>query len=349
MADIDLWRPFAGLGLFLFAMRLIESALEQASGRRFRLFIRRHTESPFDGVLSGTVATALLQSSSLVGLMMLALVGAGVIEMRNALAVIFGANLGTTFTGWIVATIGFKLDLEALALPLIGAGGVLLVATRDSRAHQLFRFAFGLGLLLTGLEFLKGALEDAGQSFDVSSLAGLGPIGFLLFGVAFTAIVQSSSAAMAVTLSALYAGVVDLSSAAAIAIGADLGTVSTILLGAFKGSAAKKRVAAGHLLFNLVTDTIALLLLGPLLGLIALAGVTDPLIALVAFHSAFNLIGLLLFLPFVTTIARLLERRFEDTSTTANRHLGGATAAVPEAAIEAVELETAHLLQRVIL
>ena len=152
---------------------------------------------------------------------------------------------------------------------------------------------------------------------------------------------------MAVTLSALNGGVIDLPAAVAIAIGADLGTTSTVLLGAFKGSAAKKRVAAGHLLFNVVTDVIAFLLRTPLLGLIALAGITDSLIALVAFHSLFNFMGLLIFLPIIRPFARFLEQRFSDTEKTVSRHLGAAAAAVPEPALEAVELETAHLLQRV--
>lgn len=344
----DLWQPIAGIGLFLFAMRQIEIALEQAQGRSFRAFVRRNTERPIQGVVSGTVVTAILQSSSLVGLMMLALVGAGVVKMRNALAVIFGANLGTTFTGWIVATIGFKLDLEAMALPLIGIGGLAYILTTRAALHQSARFALSLGLLLMGLGFMKVAAGDINSIIDIETLAGYGPVQFLVFGAIFSAIVQSSSATMAVTLSALYGGVIDLPSAAAVAIGADLGTTSTVLLGAVKGSAAKKRVAAGHFLFNLVTDVIAFLLRTPLLGVIALIGITDNLIALVAFHSLFNFIGLLIFMPIINPVARFLDGRFAETDMTINRHLGAVAATIPEPAVEAVELETAHLLQRVI-
>lgn len=345
---LDLWQPLAGIGLFLFAMRQIEASLEQATGRNFRVFVRRNTENPLQGVLSGTIVTAILQSSSLVGLMMLALVGAGVIQMRNALAVIFGANLGTTFTGWIVATIGFKLELEALALPLIGVGGLVYVLTDRTVLHQSARFALSLGLLLMGLGFMKGAVGDLGAVIDTETLRSFSPLQFLLFGAVFSAVVQSSSATMAVTLSALYGGVIELPSAVAVAIGADLGTTSTVLLGAFRGSAAKKRVAAGHLLFNLVTDVIAFILRSPLLGLIALIGITDNLIALVAFHSLFNLMGLVIFLPIIRPVANFLEHRFADTEQTVSRHLGSVAAALPEPALEAVELETAHLLQRVI-
>ena len=345
---LSLWEPLAGIALFLFAMRQIELALEQLSGRSFRRFVRRNTDNPVQGVISGTVVTAILQSSSLVGLMMLALVGAGVMQMRNALSVIFGANLGTTFTGWIVATIGFRLDLDALSLPLIGVAGIAYVMQPRGPVHESARFGFSLGLLLMGLEFMKGAVSDVDSFIDPATLAAYGPFEFLIFGVAFSAIVQSSSATMAVTLSALYGGVIDLPSAAAVAIGADLGTTSTVLVGAFKGSAAKKRVAAGHFGFNFVTDMLAFVLRMPLLGLIALAGITEPVYALVAFHSLFNLIGLILFLPLIGKVATFLERRFTDTVQRASRHLGANDAALPEPAVEAIELETAHLLQRVI-
>lgn len=346
--EIDWWQPFAGLGLFLFAMRQIESSIEHASGRSIRGFLRRNTSSPLQGVLTGTVVTAILQSSSLVGLMMLALVGAGVLKMRNALAVVFGANLGTTFTGWIVAAIGFKLDLDALALPLIGIGGLGLALSSKHSAYQLARFVMSLGLLLLGLAFMKGAIEDIGAAVDVESLRSYSAVQFVLFGAVLSAIVQSSSATMAVTLSALYGGVIDLPAAAAVAIGADLGTTSTVLLGAFRGSAAKKGVAAGHLLFNVVTDVIAFILRSPLLAAVAFIGITDEMFALVAFHSLFNLLGLVMFLPATGLVGDFLQSRFRDTEYAVNRHLGSAAASVPEPALEAVELETGHLLQRVI-
>ncbi|MDA1075013.1 MAG: Na/Pi symporter [Proteobacteria bacterium] len=346
--ELDLWRPAAGLALFLFAMRIIEASLEQVSGKTFRAFVRNNTDSPLKGALTGAAVTALLQSSSLVGLMMLALVGARVVQMRNALAVIFGANLGTTFTGWIVATLGFKLQLESAALPLIAFGGLLTVVAAKGNSHQIGRMILGLGLLLMGLEFMKESLGDISQIVDIETLRSFGPVEFLIFGLVFSALIQSSSATMVVTLSALHAGAIDLPAAAAVAIGADLGTTSTVLLGAIGGSAAKKRVAAGHFLFNLATDLLAFFLLVPLLALVATLGVVDPLMSLVAFHSLFNLMGICIFLPVVGRFAAFLENRFSDADSVINRHLGRTTANVPEPAVEAIELETSHLLQRVI-
>ena len=345
--DIDIWRPLAGLGLFLYSMRVIETALEQVSGSAFRRLLRRNTEPPIRGIVSGTAATAVLQSSSLVGLMMLALVGSGVIRMRNALAVIFGANLGTTATGWIVATLGFKLDLDIAALPLIGLGGLSAVAFTNPRICAYARFVLGVGLLLLGLQFMKSSVGAVADLLDPAMLADLSAFEYLLFGLAFSAIVQSSSATMMVTLSALYGGVIDLPAAASIAIGADLGTTGTVLIGAFRGSPAKKRVAAGHLLFNLATDSLAFLFRLPLLGLVLLLNLSE-LMSLVAFHSLFNLLGIIAFLPFISRFAEFLERRFSRDEVHVNRHLAPEAALFPDAAIEAIELETRHLLQRVI-
>ncbi len=342
-----LWLFLGGLGLFLFAMGLIEEALEAVSGPAFRRFIRRNTDHPLMGAASGTMATAVLQSSSLVGLMTLALVGAGVIRLRNALGIIFGANLGTTATGWIVATLGFKLDLDAAALPLIGLGGTLAIAVASQRFRAYARIGLGIGLLLLGLSFMKSAVGDVDELIEPEFLAGLSPAGFFLFGIVFSAVVQSSSATMMVTLAALHGGIIDLPSAAAVAIGADLGTTATLLLGAFKGNPAKKRVAAGHFLFNVVTDLLAFALRVPLLAVVAWFALSD-LLSLVAFHSLFNLLGVLLFLPLTTRFANLLERLFEDTPHTVNRHLSPEALDVVEAALEAVQLETGHLLARAI-
>ena len=277
--ELDLWRLAAGLGLFLFGMHQLEQALTQLAGRSFKKFLRQYTAKPLRGVLAGAVTTAALQSSSVVSLIVLAFVGTGIISLASALGIVFGSNLGTTMTGWIVATIGFKLDIEALALPLITIGGFGVVwSATGTRRSGASHFVVGLGLMLMGLEFMKAGALIATTLFDPSALAGYPLIIFLLAGLLLTAIIQSSSATIMITLSALYAGAIPLDSAAAIAIGADLGTTITALLGALAGSAAKKRVAAAVVLFNVVADTIAFLSLKPLLRFITeVLAIGDPL------------------------------------------------------------------------
>ena len=347
-SELDLWRLAAGLGLFLFGMHQLEQALTQLAGRSFKKFLRQYTARPLRGVIAGAVSTAALQSSSVVSLIVLAFVGTGIISLASAIGIVFGSNLGTTMTGWIVATIGFKLDIEALALPLVAIGGFGVVwSSAGTRRAGISHFVVGLGLMLMGLEFMKSGVLVATELFDLQALDGYPLIVFLGASLMLTAIIQSSSATIMITLSALYAGAISLESAAAIAIGADLGTTITALLGALAGSVAKKRVAAALILFNVVVDAIAFLFLRQLLAFITdVMGISDPLFALVAFHSLFNLLGIFMFLPGIGALSRRLDRMFTEDEVPLLRHIGPSDAPVPEAAIENLTRETCRLIDQ---
>ena len=348
ISEFDAWRLLAGLGLFLFGMHQLEVALKQLAGRPFKQFLRQHTSHPVKGILSGAFATAVLQSSSVVSLIVLAFVGTGIISLASAIGIVFGSNLGTTATGWIVATIGFKLDIEALALPLVAIGGFGVVWSKaGTRRAGFSHLVVGLGLMLMGLEFMKSGSISATNLFDPAALSMYPAIVFLAVGFLLTAIIQSSSATIMITLSALYAGVIPLTSAAAVAIGADLGTTITALLGALVGSVAKKRVAAAIILFNVVTDAIAFAFLKPILRFITeVIGLSDPLFALVAFHTLFNLMGLILFMPLIPLLSRQLGKRFSERDVPLTRYIRESDAAIPEAAIENMGRETYRLIDQ---
>lgn len=347
-SDFDVWRLAAGLGLILYGMKQLEQSLQRLAGRSFKQFLRQQTSRPVKGVLVGTLATAALQSSSIVGLIVLAFIGAGIISLASAIGIVFGANLGTTATGWLAATVGFKLDIEQLALPIIAVGALGVVWSKNgSRRFFFSQSAIGFGLLLIGLEFMKAGTGAATELFDPSALQAYPAIAFLGAGLLLTSIIQSSSATIMITLSALYAGVIPLETAAAVAIGADLGTTVTVLLGAITGSAAKKRVAAAIILFNAVTGAIAFVLLEPLLFFITdTLGVGDPLFSLVAFHSLFNLVGIVIFLPTIGRLSRRLETMFGDDSEALLRYLDAAAAGVPEVAIDNLCRETQRLIDQ---
>ena len=347
--EIDLWRLAAGLGLFLFGMHQLEQSLRLLAGRSFKKFLREHTSHPVKGVLAGALSTAALQSSSVVSLIVLAFVGTGIISLASAIGIVFGSNFGTTATGWIVATIGFKLDIEALALPLIALGGFGVVWSRagSKRAGVSHLFA-GLGLMLMGLGFMKSGAISATALFDPVALSTYPAVVFLLAGFLLTALIQSSSATIMITLSALYAGAIELPAAAAVAIGADLGTTITALLGALAGSVDKRRVAAAIVIFNVVTDTIAFIFLTPILAFVTdVLGLSDPLFALVGFHSTINLIGIFIFLPLVGTLSKQLGRWFVAGERTVLRHIRESDLAVPEAAVENIHRDTLRLIDQV--
>ncbi len=350
LENIDIWKFVAGLGLFLFGMAQLETGIKELVGRGFKVFIRKHTKNKIKAIFGGTFITAVLQSSSVVSLMLLAFVGAGVISMQNALGVILGSNLGTTFTGWLVATLGFKVDIENFIMPFIALGGLMTVLfPKRPRLFNTGLLIIGLAFLFLGLSFMKDSITYLAENFDVSVFAEYGSIIFLLVGFVFTAIIQSSSATMVIALSALNAGIIDFYSGAAMVIGADLGTTITVLLGGFQGTASKKRVALGHFLFNLVTDVVAFLLMGPIVLFVTnVLGIEDELLGLVVFHSSFNILGIIMFYPFLGHFARYLTSKYSSKDDRVGLFIHESTVEVPEAALEALGNETKHLITLVL-
>lgn len=347
--SFDGWEFLAGLGIFLLAMALMENSLEALAGRSFKKFLRQYTNHPIKAVLSGIFITIILQSSSVVSLMVLAFVGAGIIELRNAIGIIIGSNLGTTLTGWIVAYFGFSFNIESFALPFIAIGGLSMVFFAQKNRLYLFGQLFiGIGFLFLGLDYMKASISELANNFDISPFAIYDPHWLFLVGFVLTAIIQSSSAAMVITLSALNAEILSLEGAAAMVIGSDLGTTITVVLGGIKGVPAKKRVALSHFLFNFIVDVLALIFLFPLLRFLTeILGLVDPLFTLVAFHSSFNLAGIFLFFPFLGIFARFLEKRFEKKNKVVARFITQVPVEVPEAALKALKEEVEHLLERV--
>jgi phosphate:Na+ symporter len=348
--NFDLWMLLGGIGIFLFGIYLMEESLKAISGKAFKTFIRRYTSTPLKSIASGAFATAILQSSSAVSLMVLAFVGAGIMALTNAFGVILGTNLGTTFTSWIVATIGFKFSIEAFALPFIGLGGLgLIFFGRSSKKSNISKLMVGFGFLFLGLDYMKTSVEELAATFDLSAFQDYNILVFVLIGFVITAIMQSSSAAMAIVLTAVYGELIDFYTATGMVIGTNVGTTATVLLGSVGGTVAKKQVALGHIIFNFATGIAALLLLRPLNFLVLdVAGLQgDPLLALALFHTVFNALGVALFLPFIPWVAALLAKAIEDKTVHASQYLHLAASEVPEAALEAIKNETAHLLRLV--
>jgi phosphate:Na+ symporter len=336
----------AGIGLFLFAMYLIEESLKNLSGRNFKLFLQRVTKNRFGAVAGGAVVTAVLQSSSMVSLMVLAFVGAGVFTMKNALAIILGANLGTTLDSWIVATLGFKTNIEVIAYPSVFIGGALLIlfGKRKSIKYLSF-FLFGFGLLFIGISFMKTAMAAQLQFFDFSAYSNMPLAFFLMLGFVITLLVQSSSVTMALTLSAIHVGAIDFPSAAAIVLGSETGTTMKLLLSGIGGTAAKKRVVLGNLLFNIFLTLFAFTFIRQIVLLITTVfTITDPLIGLVTFSSLVNLMSILLFLPFLEPFTRFLEKFFKNVDASIAAFIGNANVSEPQTALDLFMREATYFI-----
>lgn len=342
----SIFKLLAGIGLFLFAMYLLEESLKNMAGRKFKIFLQRASKNKIGAVSGGAVVTGVLQSSSMVSLMVLAFVGAGVFTMKNALAIILGANLGTTIDSWLVATLGFKTNIEVIAYPAVCLGGLLLIIFGKHKAVKYTSyFLFGFGLLFIGLSFMKTAMESQVKNFDLSEYAEMPLAVFVLIGFLITLLVQSSSVMMALTLSALHVGAINFPSAAAIIIGSETGTMIKILLSAIGGNASKKRVVLGNLLFNIFLTTLSFTFLKPILYLITdIFNIHNPLIGLVTFASLINLCGILIFLPILDLIANFLERFFKDTDNAAAAFIGNANTAEPETALDLFRRETDYFI-----
>jgi len=346
--NLDFWKLLAGLGLFLFGMLSIEESLKALSGRAFRRIIRMYTNGRLRSIGTGALVTALLQSSSAVSLMVLAFVGAGVMNMQNAIGVIMGSNIGTTLTAWIIATIGFKIKIETLALPFIGLAAVGIVLFKPtSKPFQIIRLLLGFGFLFLGLDFMKTSVESFTQTFRLEQFPDYGLWFYLLVGTLVTALMQASAATIAIVLTALNSGLITFEIGAVMVIGANIGTTITVLLGAIGGVQAKKRVGLSHLMFNVVTGAAAFIGLPLLVWIVALFLDlrSESLMGLALFHTVFNLLGVVLFFPFLKTLSRLLLKVYPDHKTILTVYLDQTPTEVTDAAIDALRKEIGHLLQ----
>lgn len=338
----------AGLGIFLFAMFLLEDSLRNLAGRSFKLFLKKHTSNKIEAIGSGAIATGVLQSSSVVILMILALVGAGALSMKNALAVVIGSNLGTTISNWIVATLGFKFDIADFALPLIGITGILTIVFADrKKVHEFSRFFLGFGFLFLGLDFMKDSIELLLKDFDFTPYENYHRSIFVLIGFVITALIQSSSATVAITLSALNTGVIPFDLAVAVVIGSELGTSIKIVIGSIGGLAAKWKISMGNLIFNFIITIVSYLIMYPLIGLIErIIGTDEPLIALVMFQSVINLVGIIMFAPFLDRFSKFLNKRFSSASDSTTFYIRNAK--TNGAGMEEMEREVLLFIHRVI-
>jgi len=321
----DIIRACGGVGLFLVGMLMLTEGLRGLAGRALRDALTRFTRTPFSGAVTGAATTAVIQSSSATTVTVVGLVGAGLMTFPQALGVIFGANLGTTATGWIIAILGFKLHLGEAVLPLVLVGALLRMF--GSRRVGLLGMALvGFSLLFIGIDTMQAgmaAFEGVVTPDDFPGDTLLGRVELILIGAAITAITQSSSAGVAAALVALSVGTINFPQAAAMVIGMNVGTTGTAMLATLGGSAATRRTGWAHLIFNAITGVIAFGLLGPFTSLIeALVAEGDGQIALVSFHTAFNVLGIALFLPFTDAFARLVTGLVHERGPVLTRRLG---------------------------
>lgn len=300
-----------GVGIFLIGMLLLTDGLKAIAGARMRHVLASFTSTPLSGAVTGAVTTAVIRSSSATTVITVGFVASGLLTFPQALGVIFGANIGTTLTGWFVAILGFKLDLGQIALPFVFLGAVLRLAFRGRTALAGQALA-GFFLVFIGVEHMKdglAAFQGVVTPTDFPPDTLFGRLQLVLIGILITLVAQSSSAGVATALAALGVGAINFPQAAALVIGMDVGTTVTAALATVGGGTMAKRTGYSHVIYNLMTGLMAFFLLGPFQIVAgALTGGGNQQIALVAYHSFFNILGVVLILPFTNAFARMMER-----------------------------------------
>ena len=364
------WTHLAGgLALFLFGMQCLEEGLRLLAGSELERFLAKATDRTWKSLAFGVLATVMVQSSTLVSLLTIAFLGTGLIGLGAGLCIVFGANLGTTSGIWLLALAGQSASLADMALPLAVFG--ILLGFNGPRSKGAGRILLGICFLFFGIDLIKGGFTDATAMFDPAQFKVPGLLGILLFvgiGALVTAVVQSSHGSLMLVLTALAAGQIDVEQGFALAIGTNVGGVLTAVIGSLGGARAGKRLALANVLFNGGVAVLALIFLQPLTALVlwlagALGFAGNALLTLALFHTLFNGLGVLLFVPWHLRLAAALERWLPElaepkvliaevqgqaqtaalTAVTRARYLDDNTLDSADAAVQAVARELQHL------
>lgn len=337
----DMLRAIGGLGLFLVGMQMLSGGLQSLAADRLRQILRGSTSSTVRGAVAGAVVTAMVQSSSATTVATVGFVSAGLMTFQHSLGIIFGANLGSTVTGWLVAVFGFKLEIGTVLMPAILAGVLANMFAKSQLKWAGWAIA-GLGVLFVGIDLLKGGMVMFGDVLSPERFPGdtvAGRFQLVILGVVVTVVTQSSGAGVASALAALLVGAISFSQAAALVIGMNVGTTFTAIFATIGGSTAAKRTGVAHLVYNVLTGTVAFAFLSPLgwlvEGKLIGSGLINPEIALVAFHTAFNGLVLVAMLFATPAFARLIIRLLPERGSDLARRLDDRLLVDPKAALDA--------------
>jgi phosphate:Na+ symporter len=349
-----------GVGLFLLGMTVMTAGLKDLAGSALRTVLAKAAATPLSGAAWGAVATLIVQSSSATTMTTIGLVSAGLLTFPQGLGLVFGANVGTTGTGWLVALIGVRVSLTSAALPMIFVGAMVKLLGSGRVAGAGAALA-GFGLLLFGLSTLQEGMGGLAERLHPADLPAVvmepgtgfwrGAIGVLVLvavGLAMTALMQSSTAAIALTLSAHFAGAVGLDQSCALIIGQNIGTATSSAMAAIGASTTAKRLAIAYVLFKLIAALIALALFPLVTPLLVRASHTvDGVTLLAAYHTAYNVVGVAVLMPVIDRFTRFVEWLLPERGSPLTRYLDPSALALPIAAVDAVRRTIVRALEAV--
>ena len=345
-----------GIALFLIGMEYMENGFKTFSGSLLENVLEKFTNSTPKAITTGFIVTAIVQSSSLISIVVISFLSAELMSLTSAVGVIFGSNIGTTATAWLVSAFGLKIKISAYALPMIVLGIFIPLFLKSSSWRGIASILIGLGIIFLGIGYMKEGFESLKEGIDLAQYAMAGYAGIFVYvfiGAVATVVVQSSSATMAIIITALATGQIDYANALALAIGANIGTTVTAALGSLKSNENGKRLAVAHFIFNITTGLIAIVFIYQLtelvdrLSVMVGIGTGDYAMKLSLFHTIFNVIGVLVVSPFIHPLVRFLNTLFipKGANKGKPKYLDDAALALPSTALSAILMETKHLYE----
>lgn len=347
----------AGVAIFLFGMLTLEEGFKAFSGGVLEKVLQKSTDKLYKSISFGFVATALMQSSSLVSVLTISFIGAGLIGLTQGIGIILGANIGTTTGAWLMAGFGLKVNIAAYAMPML-VFGIILIFQKTKSLKGIGYILAGLGFLFLGIHYMKEGFEAFKESIDLASFAVEGLKGLLIFigiGILATVIMQSSHATIVLILAALSVGQITYENALALTIGANIGTTITAVIGSLSSNIDGKRLAGAHFVFNVVTALVAVVLMNQIMYVVEI--ISDSIgiasdnhtLKLAVFDSLFKVMGVVIFIPFIDKLVNFLNKTIKSTAKKLDigfdtaRYLNDSVLELPATAMAAIVRETKHL------
>ncbi|MEA3490668.1 MAG: Na/Pi symporter [Campylobacterota bacterium] len=352
----DISTILGGVALFLIGMEYMEGGFKSFSGGILEKVLEKFTNTTPKAITTGFFTTSIVQSSSLISIIIISFLSAELISLTSAVGVVFGSNIGTTTTAWLVSTFGLKIKISIYAMPMIVIGISIPMLLKESSWRGVASILIGLGIIFLGIGYMKEGFETLKEGIDLAQYAMSGYAGiftYVLVGSIATIVIQSSSATMAIIITALATGQIDYANALALAIGANLGTTVTAALASLKSNENGKRLAVAHFIFNITTGVIAIVFIYQLadlvdyLSMIVGIGDKDYTLKLAMFHTIFNVIGVLVVSPFITVLVKFLNTIFipPKANKGKSKYLDDSVLALPSTALSAIIMETKHLYE----
>ncbi|ADG93513.1 Na+/Picotransporter [Arcobacter nitrofigilis DSM 7299] len=345
----------AGIAIFIIGMYFMENGFKLFSGGILEKVLEKFTSTSLKSVITGFISTSIVQSSSLISVIVISFLTVEIISLTQGMAIIFGANLGSTTTAWIVSSLGVDIKISLYAMPMI-IFGVIFRFSKEQRYIGIGNILLGLGFIFLGISYMKDGFETLKDSIDLASYSVGGFLGifvYILIGAIATVVIQSSGATMAIIITALAGGNIIYIDAIALAIGANIGTTVTAIVGSLTSNENGKRLAFGHLVFNMITALIAVIfiyalkdfvdLLAPLIGIDS----NNYSMKLALFHTIFNIVGIVVLFPFIPLIVSMSKIVIKDKIKKASKpiYLDESNIKIPYNAMVSIQKEVFHLYE----